>query len=415
MSEEKLPKGWRLSSLKELFNLYYGKGLPTSELTDEGFNVYGANGIIGKFNQFLFENPMLIISCRGAASGAIHKTTPRSFVTSNSIILDIISHENIDLDYAKYSMIHADKSSVITGTAQPQITIQLLQNLKLPIAPLPEQQQIVAKLDAVFGHLDRVREKLDRIPELLKNFRQQVLTQAVTGELTREWREGKDLGEWEQKRLEEFSESKLGKMLDQAKNKGELTDYLRNINVRWFEIDFSDLYQMRIEKSELHKYELKFGDVLVCEGGEPGRAAIWKNQRSNVIFQKALHRIRLSEEVLPEYFLYNLFIDASTETLNELFTGTTIKHLTGKSFAKYEIDLPPKEEQQEIVKRVDVLFGLADKIESQYQSLKSKIDQMPQAILAKAFRGELVDQEVKEYVREVGELGMAAEGMENYG
>src|SRR5690606_16313746 len=85
-----------------------------------------------------------------------------------------------------------------------------------------------------------------------------------------------------------------------------------------------------------------------------------------------------------------------------------------KRFKEIELPFPTKREQEEIVNKVDALFGLSNKIESQYQNLKAKIDQLPQAILAKAFRGELVEQEVKEYVREVEEIMMAAEGKVDY-
>src|SRR5690606_2444075 len=87
---------------------------------------------------------------------------------------------------------------------QSSINQKKLNRFQVPLIPESEQKRIVTKLDALFGHLDVLREKLDRIPELLKNFRQQVLTQAVTGEITKEWREGKGLGEWPQKVLSEL-------------------------------------------------------------------------------------------------------------------------------------------------------------------------------------------------------------------
>jgi type I restriction enzyme S subunit len=231
-----------------------------------------------------------------------------------------------------------------------------------------------------------------KVPLLLKDFRQQVLTQAVTGKLTEEWRKGKELEEWKKIALHEFADSRLGKMLDNAKNSGKLISYLGNINVRWFQIDFSDLKQMKVESKEIYKYELFKGDILVCEGGEPGRAAMWKYDRKDIIFQKALHRIRLNENVLPDYFLYNLKIDSVNNKLSQLFTGTTIKHLTGKSFSNYKILVPHIKEQQEIVSRVESLFAKADAIEKQYETLKAKIESLPQAILHKAFKGELTEQ-----------------------
>ncbi|WCC45677.1 restriction endonuclease subunit S [Tenacibaculum finnmarkense] len=192
--ESKLPKNWVETELDSLFSLTYGKGLSVKELIPNGeYNVYGANSIIGKYKAFNQKKSKVIISCRGAASGAIHKTIPESFVTSNSIVLNAYSDELLLLDYVKYFMTSADKSEVITGTAQPQITIQLLKNLNFCFPPLAEQQRIVAKLDTLFGSLDALKIRLNNIPQLIKNFKQAVLTQAVTGKLTQEWRVGKEL------------------------------------------------------------------------------------------------------------------------------------------------------------------------------------------------------------------------------
>src|SRR5690606_16185907 len=111
------------------------------ELTPEGYPVYGANGIIGKYPRYLYEDMKIIISCRGAASGVIHKTVPKSFITSNSIVFILKSNE-INLDYFKYSLLSVDRTKIVTGTAQPQITIENLKDLEIPIAPLAEQQRI---------------------------------------------------------------------------------------------------------------------------------------------------------------------------------------------------------------------------------------------------------------------------------
>ncbi len=298
-----------------------------------------------------------------------------------------------------------------TGTMYPTVSENIIKEYKLNIPPLLEQKRIVNKLDTLFAQLETIKTSMANIPLLLKDFRQQVLTQAVTGKLTEEWRKGKKLNEWQERPLSDFSEARLGKMLDNAKNSGELVSYLGNINVRWSTIDFSDLKQMKVESKELHKYELLKGDILVCEGGEPGRAAIWKYDRDDVIFQKALHRIRLNKNVIPNFFLYNLKIDSLNNKLEKLFTGTTIKHLTGRSFSTYTILIPDTKEQQEIVRRVENLFAKADAIEQQYKTLKVKIETLPQAILHKAFKGELSEQldtdgDARELMKQIQELKM---------
>ncbi|WES90647.1 restriction endonuclease subunit S [Dickeya fangzhongdai] len=145
-----------------------------------------------------------------------------------------------------------------------------------------------------------------------------------------------------------LGEARLGKMLDAAKNKGDLRPYLRNINVRWGMFNLSDVLQMRIEEHELPKVSVRKGDLVICEGGEPGRAAVWLGEEEFVI-QKALHRFRCNAHVLPEYILFCLEHDYFSGRLSRYYTGATIKHLTGRALAEYPIPLPPLNEQKRIL------------------------------------------------------------------
>ena len=108
---------------------------------------------------------------------------------------------------------------------------------------------------------------------------------------------------WERRPLGAVADLCLGKMLDQKKNRGEPLPYLANVNVRWGEFVLDNLRTMRFEPKEFERYGLKFGDIVMCEGGEPGRCAIWKNQTSQMMIQKALHRIR-PKEILDYRFLF---------------------------------------------------------------------------------------------------------------
>ena len=173
--------------------------------------------------------------------------------------------------------------------------------------------------------------------------------------------------QWAWVSVGEVSTSRLGKMLDKAKNKGTERPYLRNINVRWLDFDLSDLLEMRFEDSELSEYELESGDVLICEGGEPGRAAVWDGRARDIYFQKAIHRVRLDECVDPLFFVYALRCSAQDERLSRYFTGTGISHFTGKSLKAYLFPLPPLAEQHRIVAKVDELMALCDQLEAARQ------------------------------------------------
>jgi type I restriction enzyme S subunit len=164
--------------------------------------------------------------------------------------------------------------------------------------------------------------------------------------------------DWPEVRLGDHVESCLGKMLDAKKNKGVPQPYLGNSNVRWGNFEQVDLAEMKFEPHEEERYGLIHGDLVVCEGGEPGRCAIWIGSKGMKI-QKALHRIR-PKSTFNNYYLYYWFCHAAKSGLLErYFTGTTIKHLTGKAIASLDVPRPPGNVQVQMVK---VLRSLDDTI-----------------------------------------------------
>lgn len=153
---------------------------------------------------------------------------------------------------------------------------------------------------------------------------------------------------WSVRTLNEIAAFSLGKMLDQAKNKGEFRPYLANLNVQWGEFDLNELREMRFESHEIERYSLQRGDIVMCEGGEPGRCALWQDQRDVMMIQKALHRIR-PFDCLDSAFLYYSFRNIGLSNgFAPYFTGATIKHLPKEQLARVPVRFPDLSTQKAI-------------------------------------------------------------------
>jgi type I restriction enzyme M protein len=191
---------------------------------------------------------------------------------------------------------------------------------------------------------------------------------------------------WRWVSVADVAEMRLGKMLDKAKNRGLPKPYLRNINVRWFDFDLTNLLEMPFEHSELVEFSLRTGDVLVCEGGEPGRAAVWDERMTDLYFQKAIHRVRFSTAVEPAFFVHALKASADDGRLKNSFTGTGIKHLTGKGLGAYRFPLPPITEQRRILLRIGDLLSLCDQLEANQRTVLHKRRALLEAVMAEALQ-----------------------------
>ena len=268
---------------------------------------------------------------------------------------------------------HFNFKALDKSTTIPSLAKRDLLAIKMPVPALEEQGRIVARIEELFSELDNGVETLRRTKQQLAVYRQAVLKEAFASA----------------ERYVPFgniTESRLGKMLDKNKNIGIPRNYLRNINVRWFSFDLSDLLEMRIEDSEVEKYRIQRGDLVICEGGEPGRCAVWDSDET-IFYQKALHRVRFTDGSNPKFYMYYLWFAAQTGKLNNFFTGTGIKHLTGQSLVKVPVPEADPVIQNSIVMKIESHLSICDEIEKTVDTALQQAEAMRQSILKKAFEG----------------------------
>ena len=272
-------------------------------------------------------------------------------------------------------------------------------DIKILIPPLPEQTKIAAFLDHETAKIDGLIAKQQRLIALLEEKRQAVISHAVTKGLDPtapqrpsgiDWL-GDVPAHWEITKLSHRYEVMLGKMLDKSKVTGRfLGHYLRNTDVQWDAINTIDLPKMDFRADEIERYSVIKGDLLVCEGGEVGRCAIWHEEES-CFYQKALHRVRPIETDLDltQFFLFSLTSSAKQGRFTGGINSATIAHLPAEAFREYKFVFPPLEEQKSIAKFLSELQLRFDALVRRAQSAITLLKERRTALISAAVTGKI--------------------------
>ena len=263
-----------------------------------------------------------------------------------------------------------------TGASYPAVSNRIVKESKIPLPPLPEQRRIAAILDKADAVRRKRQQTLDLADQFLRSSFLDMFGDPVTNPKG-----------WPVRKLGDVAESKLGKMLSKASLRGvNPVEYLGNSNVRWRHFDLSELATMDFTPGELQKLDLRGGDLLVCEGGEIGRCAIWYNDRPGVSFQKALHRVRCNREVIiPEYVQETLMLMAERGGLVRSTSVATIAHLTGVRLRRLCLPLPPIGKQ----KAFAGIYSKYRELSARCVEVSARGVTLRASLVQRAFRGEL--------------------------
>jgi type I restriction enzyme S subunit len=174
-----VPLGWEVGTLGDELKIAYGKNLPTTKLLESGYPVFGGNGQIGFFDKYLYETRQVLVACRGAASGKVNQSVPKSFVTNNSLILESSENSHIPFGYLKGCMSISDLTPFVTGSAQPQVTIDNLKNFKL-LMPQVEIMQSYESFSRIVE--DKIQSNSNQT-QTLANLRDTLLPRLISGQL----------------------------------------------------------------------------------------------------------------------------------------------------------------------------------------------------------------------------------------
>ena len=274
------------------------------------------------------------------------------------------------------------------------MTPQELKNSILQLAiqgKLVEQRPEEGTAEELYRQIQREKQALIKAGKLKK---EKPLPEITEDEKPFEIPEG-----WMWVHLNQIAESGLGKTLDKAKNTGALCPYLCSINVYWNGISLEKVKEARFSEEDRAKYRLQKGDLLICEGGEVGRTAIWDSDKE-MYYQNALHRVRFFSGLFPFYFKYIIECYKGIGIIDRYSKGMTIKHLVQSSLYAMWLPFPPLAEQKRIVSKIEELLPLIDRYEQAWTRLEALNKRFPEdmqkSLLQFAIQGKLVEQRPEE-------------------
>ncbi len=296
--------------------------------------------------------------------------------------------------YLRSQSFKTDLQNKATGTTVQGIKAAELKKIFVPLAPLAEQQEIVRQLDLMLAQVEQIKARLDAIPAILKKFRQSVLADAVSGKLTEEWREQNNLPLANIEKLERVVDSSF---YGPRFSKDDYTDDLQNGIPTIRTTDMSDgkiivtptTPRIIVPPEKIEQFKVKPSDLLITRTGSIGVMALVREEYL-AIPSAYLIRFRFKQNLVSsDYIYYALTSPNGQNQMGLSTTAITQPNINANSIRALEIYLPSIEEQKEIVKRVDTLFGYAARIEETIQSAQKRVNLLTQSILAKAFSGEL--------------------------
>jgi len=293
-----IPEDWEVAELAAVCSMKSGEGITSASINPfSDYPCYGGNGLRGLTATFTHNGRYALIGRQGALCGNVLRVEGKLFASEHAIV--VTASARTDIRWLTFVLGGMRLNQYSESSAQPGLSVSKLLSLNIPLPPTKAEQETIAE---ALSDADVLIESLEQLVAKKREIKQGAMQELLTGKKRLPGFEAKpgykqtELGvipeDWEVTSVGDEFSIQLGKMLDSEKNAGVPKPYLGNRAVKWGRIDLDDIGVIKLTPSDLQRFRLREGDLLVCEGGEIGRTAIWRQPIEECYYQKALHRLR---------------------------------------------------------------------------------------------------------------------------
>jgi type I restriction enzyme S subunit len=381
-----MKNGWQTKTLGDTCVMYQPKTISGKDMVADGaYPVFGANGVIGRYNQFNHEDPQLLVTCRGATCGSVNVSAPRSWITGNAMVVRP-KNESLEMRYLEYLFRGGiDISKAITGAAQPQITRTNLEPLEISYpASLAEQQRIVGLLDEAFEGLATAKanaeKNLQNARALFESHLQSIFSQG---------------GVWcVEKKLEDIADSDCSLsygIVQPGEEFDEGMPIVRPTDLTTKVIRLGGL--KRIDPKLAGGYKrtaLQGGELLLCVRGSTGVVSIASPELVGANVTRGIVPIRFNRSLLlPEFGFYLISGGPVQSQIREKTYGTALMQINIRDLRLISLAIPPLKEQKTIAANLDSLHEETQRLARLYERKLVALEALKKSLLHQAFSGKL--------------------------
>ena len=409
----KIPEGWAESTIPQVAEVLDTKRIPIN--SDERaaridgksqqslVAYYGATGQVGWIDTHLFDEDLVLLGEDGVSfldpgKPKAYRVSGKSWVNNHAHVLRA-RQDALDWRLLEAQLNTLNYTGHVTGSTRLKLTQGAMNKLPILVPPLAEQKRIADKLDTVLTRVDAVNTRLVRVAPLLKRFRQSVLAAAFTGRLTNVAATALP-SSWQT--------VTLGSLITHGPKNGlykpssAYGDGVRILRIDSFYdgkvSDWGGLRLLSVDSSELKQFGLKNGDIVINRVNSIeylGKCALIEGLQGECVFESNMMKFRLSSELANPHFVRAWLCseDARTQIVGKAKHAVNQASINQSDVCSLKLQLPPLSEQTEIVRRVETLFAFADRLEARLAQAQTAATRLTPALLAKAFRGELVPQD----------------------